>query len=128
MTAEIHASVAGGFAPHPYFSDTLNRNIVKSEVEGGVYLASLAPGAAVEIRTRNHTYTLVHCGDDTAELSGHPTFCPQPVRVRIYGSTWGGTMLRQGYIGRSMHLEFGHPDYVSPITTSRIMEIREMEK
>jgi len=45
--------------------------------------------------------------------------------VAIAGSTWGGTMLKQRYIGRGMHLEFCHPDYRTPIVTSRIQEIRE---
>ena len=58
-------------------------------------------------------------------LSGHPEFCPEPVQVAISGSTWGGAMLKQRYIGRGMHLEFCHPDYRTPIITSRIQEIRE---
>jgi len=126
MQTETVIPIPQGFAPHPHFSDEVNRNIIQSEIEGGVYLMNLPQGATVEIETRNHVYTLVHCGENTAELSGHPTFCPEPVRVRIHGSTWGGSMIRQGFIGRSMHLEFGHPDYVSPITTSKILEIREV--
>ena len=128
MQTETAIPVPQGFAPHPHFSDRVNRNIVQSEIEGGVYLPNLPQGAAVEIETRNHTYRLVHCGENTVELSGHPTFCPEPVRVKIYGTTWGGSMIRQGFIGRSMHLEFGHPDYSTPITTSRIVEIREVPR
>jgi hypothetical protein len=58
-------------------------------------------------------------------ISGHPEYCPQPVLVAIAGSTWGGSMLKRRYVGRGMHLEFRHPDYRTPIVTSRVKEIRE---
>src|SRR5690242_1271048 len=107
-----------------HFCDAINHNIVQSEIEGGVYLPHLPRGATVEVETMNHTYTVVSCGDSDALICGHPTFCPEPVRVSITGSTWGGPLLKQGFIGRSMHLEFRHPEYVGPITTSRIVDIR----
>jgi hypothetical protein len=34
-------------------------------------------------------------------------------------------MLKLRYIGRGMHLEFCHPEYRTPIVTSRIQEVRE---
>jgi len=34
-------------------------------------------------------------------------------------------MLKVRFIGRGMHLEFCHPEYRTPIITSRIEEIRE---
>jgi len=113
------------FIPHPNLSDEINRNIVQSEIEGGVLLSALPPSTVLHIETQNHHYTAVLLGGSEALLSGHPEFCPQPVQVAISGSTWGGAMLKQRYIGRGMHLEFCHPDYRTPIITSRIQEIRE---
>ena len=115
------------FSPHPNLSDEVNRNIVQSEIEGGVLLSALPPSTILEIHTQHHRYTAVLLGGSDALLSGHPEFCPQPVQVAIAGSTWGGTMLKQRYIGRGMHLEFCHPDYHTPIITSRIQEIRECQ-
>ena len=57
-------------------------------------------------------------------VSGHPEFCPEPVRVQIAGSTWGGSMLKQYFIGRGMHLEFMHPKY-RRVLTSAILEIHQ---
>lgn len=113
------------FMPHPNLSDEVNRNIVQSEIEGGVLLSALPPSTVLHIETQNHHYTAVLLGGSEALLSGHPEFCPEPVQVAISGSTWGGAMLKQRYIGRGMHLEFCHPDYRTPIITSRIQEIRE---
>jgi hypothetical protein len=113
------------FTPHPNLSDDVNGNIVRSEIEGGVSLGDLPPSTVLEIQTQHHRYTAVFLGESQALISGHPEFCPEPVLVAIAGSTWGGSMLKLRYIGRGMHLEFCHPEYRTPIVTSRIQEVRE---
>lgn len=119
-----HAGVPGLFEPHPNLSDAVNRNIILSEIEGGVHLRSLRAGTVLKVQTLNHVYTIVSESDGEAWISGHPVFCPDPIRVNIHGSTWGGSMIREHFIGRGMHLEFGHPDFCA-VTTSRILEIQE---
>ncbi|MGA8541134.1 MAG: hypothetical protein WB566_16650 [Terriglobales bacterium] len=113
------------FAPHPSLSDEVNRNIVQSEIEGGVFLEGLPPDTVLHIRTQHHFYTALLLGEGSALISGHPQYCPQPVQVIIAGSTWGGSMLKVRFIGRGMHLEFHHPSYATPIVTSPIQEIHE---
>jgi hypothetical protein len=119
------AQLTSLFTPHPNLSDAVNHNIVASEIEGGVFLEDLPSAAVLQIQTQHHCYTAVLVDECTALISGHPEFCPEPVLVGISGSTWGGSMLKRRYVGRGMHLEFRHPDYRTPITTSRIKEIRE---
>ena len=119
------ATFSSLFAPHPNLSDEVNRRIVQSEVEGGVFLKDLPSATVLEIQTQHHCYTAVVRDDGTALISGHPQFCPEPVLVAIAGSTWGGSMLKQRFVGRGMHLEFCHPEYRRPIVTSQIKEIRE---
>jgi hypothetical protein len=113
------------FAPHPNLSDEVNRNIVQSEIEGGVFLEGLPHATVLQIQTQHHCYTAQLLGDSSALISGHPQYCPQPVPVTIAGSTWGGSMLKAHFIGRGMDLEFHHPEYRTPIVTSRVQEIRE---
>jgi hypothetical protein len=113
------------FTAHPNLSDEVNRNIIQSEIEGGVFLEGHAPDTVLQIQTQHHLYTAQLLGDNAALISGHPQYCPDPVQVIIAGSTWGGSMLKLRYIGRGMHLEFHHPAYKSPIITSPIQEIRE---
>jgi len=113
------------FIPHPNLSDEVNANIVQSEIEGGVSLGDLPPSTVLEIQTQHHRYTAVFLGESQALISGHPEYCPEPVLVAIAGSTWGGSMLKLRYIGCGMHLEFCHPEYRTPIVTSRIQEVRE---
>lgn len=111
------------FVPHPNFSDEVNRKIVQSEIEGGVHLDDLIEGMVLEVETQHHEYTIVNRGGGQALICGHPKYCPDPVAVRIDGSTWGGSMLKVRYIGRGMRLEFRHPVY-NTIFTSFIVEVR----
>ena len=111
------------FMPHPNFSDEVNRNIVQSEIEGGVCLDDLSDGVQLEVETQNHWYTIQICNRGQQLISGHPQYCPEPIEVRIAGSTWGGSMLKLRFIGRGMRMEFSHPTY-HRIVTSRIVDIR----
>lgn len=113
------------FLPHPNLADEINDAIVRSEIEGGVFLEALPVGARIEVQTENRFYRIVNRGQGKALISGHPQYCPRPVLVGIHGSTWGGSMLKVGYLGRGMHLEFGHTPF-GVITTSRIKEIRQI--
>ncbi len=79
----------------------------------------------LEVETQNRRYRLQYCGGGQALISGHPEFCPEPVLVRVHGSTWGGSMLKTRFVGRGMRLEFSHPEY-RLIHTSRIEEVREL--
>jgi hypothetical protein len=106
--------------PHAGLSDEVNRTIAQSEIEGGVHLDELSEGAILEVETQHHSYRLVNRTRGQALMSGHPNYCPEPVPVRIAGSTWGGSMLKLRYIGRGMQLEFCHPTYHT-ITTSRVV-------
>ena len=112
------------FVPNPHLDDSINQNIIQSEIEGGVHLRDLPPGSALSMQTRNRVYEIVVLGDGNALISGHPEFCPDPAEVRINGSTWGGSMIKTMFIGRGMHLEFVHPLFQT-IITSRIVDIRE---
>jgi len=101
----------------------VNRNIIGSEIEGGVYLRDLTPGSVLSLQTTNRVYKVVVLDDETALISGHPEFCPEPAQVRILGSTWGGSMLKTKFLGFGMHLEFEHPVHRT-VLTSRIVDIR----
>jgi hypothetical protein len=118
-------SVKSNFTSCEHWSDAITHNLVQSEIEGGVDLRQVPPETVLQVRTLNHEYTIVNKGSGQALISGHPQFCPKPVLVRIKGSTWGGAMLKESFIGRGMRLEF-QPEAQSPITTSPILEIEEL--
>ena len=122
MTSQVEIPTL--FEPHPNFCDVINRNIIQSEIEGGVHLRDLLPGTVLEAHTQNHVYKILSQQDGEVWISEHPVYCPDPVLVDIHGSTGDGSMIRERFIGRGMHLEFGHPDFWR-ITTSRILDVQE---
>ena len=115
------------FMPHPQFSDEVNRNIVQSEIEGGVCPDDLSDCAVLKVETQNRWYTILIRGRGKEQVWGHPQYCPDPVPVRIAGSTRGGSMLKLRFVGRGMHLEFRHPVFRT-ILTSRIVNVRASER
>lgn len=107
-----------------WLGELVQRRIVRSEIEGGLWLRALRDGDRVVVETLHHRYELEMRGTETW-ISGHPRFCPGPVPVRVHGSSWGGSMLKRAYIGRGMQLEFEHPEFATVIT-SRICAIRTL--
>lgn len=120
---------------HPGLSDKINNNIAESELQGGVWLKDVPKGKFLEVQTENTLYTVAHLENGQWTIQGHGRYCPTPTLCTINGSTWGGSMLKVGFIGRGMRLEFHLIDgpYFrdvnehNRITTSRIEEITEGE-
>lgn len=94
------------------------------EAENGIYLRDVPPGTMIEVATENSVYTIVSRNSGEAWISGHPVYCPEPVLVNIHGSIGSGGELREHYIGRGMHLEFGQ-EYCQAVTTSRILDVHQ---
>ena len=61
------------FIPHPNLGDEVNRHIVQSEIEGGVFLEDLSPSTVLQIETKHHCYTTVVLGGSQVLICGHPT-------------------------------------------------------
>jgi len=91
----------------------------------GIYVSDLPDGASLEVETKHHCYKIVKLALTQARISGHPTYCPEPITVAIEGSAGEGSALKPGFIGRGMHLMFQHPTY-HILTTSRIVDIRRI--
>lgn len=107
---------------HPNLSDEINRNIAQSEADGGVSLKSLAVGKALLVQTKNTLYRIEKRGESEFYISGNQRFCPEPTKTSIHGSTWGGSMLKVGFVGIGMRLEFSVEGHRA-ITTSVISSV-----
>ena len=91
---------------HPNLSPEINKNIEQSEKDGGVFLKDIKIGESVKLKTRNTLYTLLRKEEKNYFLSGHDRYCPFPVEATILGSTWGGSMIKIGFLGLGMCMEF----------------------
>jgi hypothetical protein len=106
---------------HPNLSDEINKNISESELAGGVWFKDLPRGSVVKVQTRNTLYTIER-REDGDYISGNGRYCREPVKANITGSTWGGSMIKVGWIGIDMLLEFSTSEHVR-VTTSTIREV-----
>jgi len=88
----------------------------------GLAVEALEPGTVLDVTTCNSRYRLVVLdADGNALVSGGWRF-PDPIEVRIEGSTAGGRALRLGWIGVGLRLEMRMG--TRTITTSTIRSIR----
>ncbi len=105
----------------------------------GVFVKDI-PGHVVLVQTQNTLYRFEIenenkiIGKAFKPDGSTPEYLSFDMPVYIAGSTWGGSMLKMGYIGVEMHLEFTYdnPDHREGdvrrmITTSRIENIRVMK-
>jgi len=97
------------FVPHDNLSDDINKNIMQSELDGGLKLEDIDNGETIKVQTKNTLYTIKKISKDIFEISGNAKFCPEPIDCSIAGSTWGGSMLKIGFIGLGMVMEV-YPD------------------
>jgi hypothetical protein len=85
-------------------------------------LENLPIGKTLIASTKNTEYRIER-REDGFYVSGNPKYCPEPTKVRIDGSTFGGSMLKAGFVGRGMNLEFLLVGSGKPVTTSPIQEV-----
>ena len=123
LSAEVRDRKQDLFAPLPGLNEGINQNACQTEGQGGLCLDNLKVGDLLELETKSRTYFIENRGNGQILISGHPKYCPQPTPVELYGSTWGGIILKPRFIGRHMSLAFRHPQH-GVIRTSRIQEIR----
>ena len=60
----------------------------------GVMLNELPLGTVLEAQTKHHTYHLENRGKGNVLISGHPTYCPEPVLVQFYRAGEGSPMFK----------------------------------
>lgn len=125
---------------HPNLSKEINDAILNSAIAGGAYITDLK-GKGYKVTTANTIYHILKDGDGWT-IQGFPKnpVAPRlvayldaaPVKCNIHGSTWGGSMLKIGFIGRGMYLEFGcmntnyNPPRPTTVTTSLIEDVEEI--
>jgi hypothetical protein len=92
----------------------------------GVWVKDIEPGMRLMVATAHNHYFIERKEDGSLQIWGNEKYCPKPVQCTIVGSTWGGSMIKLGFIGRGMCLEFNISDHPKEITTSPIREIMKL--
>ena len=83
----------------------------------------LAPGSLIDVETKSRHYKIECLGGTAIRVSGHPDYCPEPVRASLQGSVDKEGTLEPGVINCGMRMIL-LLDEVRPITTSSVLNVR----
>ena len=70
----------------------------------GIHLRDVEPLTTLVVRTHNSRYRILITNGTAAIVRGG-TFFPEPTPARIDGSSFGGTLLKVGWIGIGLRME-----------------------
>ena len=84
---------------------------------------ALEPGCLLDVETKSRHYRIECLGGSAVRISGHPQYCPTPVKAELQGSINREGELNSGLIERGQRLVFAMENH-APITTSRVLHVR----
>jgi hypothetical protein len=93
--------------------------------KNGVDITKLDPGTKLEVHTQNSLYRIVVLNPDKrkVEIEGGEHI-PEAEEAFLMGSTWGGSMIRLGWIGHTMRMEIHRQQWVGPLITTSVKSLR----
>jgi len=104
----------------------LSINIKDSKcLDYGINVHTLKPGTTVLAVTRNSLYKIIKGDRDEYDviIQGGKRFY-EPIGVNFSGSTFGGSMMKIGWIGYGMHMEFYVPLFRKTFRTTGVEAAR----
>jgi len=92
-------------------------------------LKNLGPSFSIDVETSSRHYKIECLGGNAIRISGHPEYCPEPVRAWLQGSIDREGAMEFGVIGRGKRLVFMLQEPRRPVTTSKVrhVHVRESE-
>jgi hypothetical protein len=100
-----------------------NLEATQTDVDSGIFLSKTPMGAVIEAATANNVYRMVHVAPNSVDISGHPIYCPLPMRVSLTGTRWLDKTLQNSYIAPGMRLQLVDRSGRS-VLTSRIKSVQ----
>ncbi|HZS04026.1 MAG TPA: hypothetical protein VFD58_04255 [Blastocatellia bacterium] len=103
---------------------TLDGFVEISETLEGVELRALAPNGTILVRTRESDYRILLLDPASRRvlIEGGPFFA-EPTEAILSGSSFGGCLLRMGWIGHGLRMEIhaqGRLVVTSPVRSLRV--------
>jgi hypothetical protein len=95
-------------------------------LEDGIDLEELPVGAILALETGHNSYRLENLGEGNALLSGHPTYCPEPVVVQVQGSIGAAGELKWRFLAKGAKMVFLPPGH-GVVRTSTIKSVQRVK-
>lgn len=102
----------------------IQRLFEEQDEKGGIDTRKLPAGTKFLVRTSHNEYTIENVDQSGKAVIQGGHYFPEPVVGFFSGSTFGGSMLRIGWIGHLMHMEFWHPHRRQVVTTSMVQSAK----
>jgi hypothetical protein len=104
--------------------EKIQRLVEIQEELSGIDTRKLKPGTQVKAWTKNSVYEMeiVNCIGDVLVQGGK--YFPQLTPTTFTGSTWGGSMLKIGWIGYMMSMEFQYTEKNKIISTTFVRKAK----
>jgi len=100
-----------------------------SDILGAVMLSTqlldcrnLVPGSLIDVETKSRHYRIEYLGGNSVRVSGHPEFCPNPVKASLHGALDRDGTVEAGFIACGMRMILLLDDS-HPMTTSRVVRV-----
>lgn len=87
-----------------------------------VLCPNLPPGSVVDVETKNRRYRIEWVGGHGARMSGHLEICPEPIPVKLQGSSDEQGVLEPGLIRAGRYFQFLTDR--RPVKTSSVVKLR----
>lgn len=102
--------------------------IEKSEKDGGLWIKHIPEDTIIRIHARDALFLLAFTDVTTgsAAIQGGGRHFPSPTLCRVNGSTFGGSAIKLGWLGRGMHLEAALGVVGGPITEESLRRRRTL--
>lgn len=93
---------------HPNLSDDINRKLTFAE-RNGIEVNELKSGDVLEVRTLDALYRfkIINPATGEVEATSDGQYFQHPEIVNIHGSTFGGSMIKLGWLAVGTWLEIG---------------------
>ena len=113
-----------------YFDSQIVKLIEQSEKDGGIWLKDVEPDQLIEVYTQKSIYrlALVDKVKHLVAVNSTGAHIDKPEICILNGSTFGGSMIRLGWIGIGMNLEFHRRRKVRPILTTSAVKTIKVKK
>lgn len=93
-------------------------------LDNGIDVHQLKPGTLLLVVTKNSLYKIARCERRDEVYVHGGKFITTPKRGLFTGSTFGGSMIKVGWIGYGMQMEIFFPDEKARIKTSVVKAAR----
>lgn len=110
------------------YLDEVAKQLSETKNEKGFFISKLAPNIRLILQTQKSKYEIEYLDKNIGLITGgtlpdKSIRFSNPTKIKLLGSSWGGSMFRIDWIGKEMKLEFKEQQTNNRFITSFILGV-----